>query len=668
MTHLMTTSGLRRHIAQLSRELPPDEVVEVFVEATRARVAAGLAPQAELGDVLRRLAASAGRDGEAAVQVLLREVLGLPGIGEASINFWRRHLDDLRILGRDEVVREMIAGIVPTQFTPEEWLEVLEASGVADDLRSGRIDATTWVTPLLERLFSRPHGSQYRFAEFLSGLEFPGHLRLVADAWHLDLDVLDALAAARAPFSSMGLTGRHAVADWAAREPRRPLDHLAASNWQQDFSDEEIEDCWPVIVAHDGARRLLRRWAEPQLREKPHPRELYWELSRLQPLSTRAGGVVVGEEVGRLADHLDGPALLVRALAQGMPGVRCVGQVGLEDAARLLELSPTTSWFLEEGQRIDASPEALDVAAAVVGRERAADVVEMAARINRLVVDGRAQLEGLTTGFGVTVRSDLAVWAFPPRHPTARPNNRERVLAAGEALASGRLPELDWWEPSLTLASVCPEVLLAVAAGPGRDVAEIQGAAALVEACLDAGLLTSRACAWTFPNEPPVAWKGDRVAGGLCVGTWQVDGEEQALVLARDGERPDRVAGRPVAEWRRTRVDDPHQVVAGFRRLLAEGPPSWQPSPVEELATATGLSREVAALILAGRVDGVVPEEVRDLLGLTAAETERAVAEVARVDRLLLIGLLSAGAIPGNPVVEGPNVASMIEFWQWHHR
>ena len=114
-------------------------------------------------------------------------------------------------------------------------------------------------------------------------------------------------------------------------------------------------------------------------------------------------------------------------------------------------------------------------------------------------------------------------------------------------------------------------------------------------------------------------------------------------------------------------MTDPQWVVAGFRRLLAEGPPSWCPERVAELATATGLAREVAALILAGRVDGAVPDEVRDLLGLAVAEADRAVAELARMDRLLLIGLLSAGAVPGNPVVDGPNVASMIEFWQWHH-
>lgn len=667
----LTTKQLRRWLAELSRDLPPDEVLDTYVAATPERVRAGLAPQAALGATTRRLAAAAGRDGEAVARDLLSEVLGLPGIVAASINFWRRHLDDLWVLGREEPVRDLVAGIVPTQFTPEEWVEVLEACGVADDLRSGRLDATAWVIPHLERLFSRPHGSQYRFAEFVAGLDFRGCIHLWADARHLDLDVLDALAAARAPFSFMGgVNGGHAVADWAAREPRRPLGHLAASNWHQDFSHEVIEDCWPVIIAHDGAKRLLRRWADPILRPRPHPRELYWELLRLRPLCTLAGGTIVGDEVRRLADHLDAPALLVRALAQGIPGVRRVGQVGLEDAARLLGLSPTAPDFLEEGQRIDASPEALDVAAAVVGRERAADAVEMAARINRLVADGRAQLDGLTgsPGLGVAVRSDLAAWAFPPLHPTARPNNRERVLAAGEALAIGRLPELDWWEPSLTLASVCPEVLLAISAGPGRDVAEIQGAAALIEACLDARLLTSRACAWTFPNEPPVVAKGDRVAGGLCVGTWQVDGEEHALVLAPGGERPDRVAGRPVVEWRRTRLVDPPWVVAGFRRLLAEGPPPWRSSVVEELATATGLPREVATLILAGRVDGVVPDGARDLLGLTAAETERAVMSVAGMDRLLLIGLLSAGAIPGNPVVDGPNVASMIEVWQWHHR
>ena len=662
----LTTKQLRRRIAQAARELPPDEVFELFVAATRARVAAGLGPQAELGHELRRLAGAAGRDQEGAIREILREILGLPGIVEASINFWLRHLDVVRELGRDEAVRDLIAGIVPTQFTPEEWLEVLQASGVADDLRSGRIDATAWVTPLLERLFTRPHGSQYHFAGFLSGLGFPRCIQLCEDAWHLDLDVLDGLAAAHAPVCFTGLCGGHPVAGWAAREPRRPLDHLAASAWHQDFSDEEIEDCWQVIITHDGARRLLRGWAEPILRERPHPCELFWELNRLQPLSTVAAGAVVGEEVGRLAAFLDGPALLSRALAQGLPGVGGIGRVSIEEAAQLLELSPTAPRFLEEDQRIDASPEALDVAAAVV-RERAADAVEMAARINRLVTDGRAQLAGLTSGFGFVVRGDLVAWAFPPLLATTRPNSRARVLAAGEVLATGRLPELDWWEPSLTLAAVCPEVVLAVCSGPGREASEIQGAAALIEACVDAGLLTSRSRAWTLPGGPPVVRKGERLAGGLCVGTWEVEGKEHALVLAPGGECPSEVAGRPVTQWRRMRVTDPQWVVAGFRRLLAEGPPSWCPERVAELATATGLAREVAALILAGRVDGAVPDGVRALLGLTVAEADRAVAELARMDRLLLIGLLSAGAVPGNPVVDGPNVASMIEFWQWHH-
>lgn len=395
MTHHLTTTQLRRHVAALARELPADQVLDRLVGLSRSRVAAGLAPQAELGDQVRGLAGAAGRDPAAVVAELLREILALPGIQEASINFWRRHLDDLRDLGRDETVRDLVAGIVPTQFTPEDWLEVVEAIGVADDLQAGRRNATEWVTPHLERLFARPHGSQYRFAEFLAGLTFTGCIHIVEDAWHLDLDVLDALAAAHAPICLLGRWGGNVVARWAAREPRRPLEHLAASAWQQDFSEEEIEDCWPVIIAHDGARRLLRRWAEPTLRPHPHPRELFWELARLQPLCTPAGGEVAGDEVGRLAAFLDAPGLLVRALAQGLPGVGRVRQVSVEDATRLLELCPAAPWFLEEGQRIDASAAAVEAATAIVGKERAGDAVEVAARINRLVTDARAQLEGL---------------------------------------------------------------------------------------------------------------------------------------------------------------------------------------------------------------------------------------------------------------------------------
>ena len=119
MDQPLTTKQLRRRIARAARELPPDEVFELFVAATRARVAAGLGPQAELGHELRRLAGAAGRDQEGAIREILREILGLPGIVEASINFWLRHLDVVRELGCDEAVRDLIAGIVPTQFTPE---------------------------------------------------------------------------------------------------------------------------------------------------------------------------------------------------------------------------------------------------------------------------------------------------------------------------------------------------------------------------------------------------------------------------------------------------------------------------------------------------------------------------------------------------------------------
>ncbi|GAB2617701.1 hypothetical protein Aab01nite_31160 [Paractinoplanes abujensis] len=109
-----------------------------------------------------------------------------------------------------------------------------------------------------------------------------------------------------------------------------------------------------------------------------------------------------------------------------------------------------------------------------------------------------------------------------------------------------------------------------------------------------------------------------------------------------------------------------------FLTLLAErGPAPWRPGAAEALATATGMTRAEAVLLLAG-LPGLtswettfLTTEQRTGLGLTAAHAKVARAALRNLTRSQRLALLDA-AMPADPAdlwQHGPDVAAVAERW-----
>ena len=91
---------------------------------------------------MRRLIRAAGADRLEVETGLLSALLGSPAIEHAPTVFWDGYSKPLiQLAKRDESVRQTLLGMAPDRMRPDMWIDVLEATGIADELRSGKHDA-----------------------------------------------------------------------------------------------------------------------------------------------------------------------------------------------------------------------------------------------------------------------------------------------------------------------------------------------------------------------------------------------------------------------------------------------------------------------------------------------------------------------------------------------
>lgn len=225
------------------------------------------------------------------------------------------------------------------------------------------------------------------------------------------------------------------------------------------------------------------------------------------------------------------------------------------------------------------------------------------------------------------------------------------------------------------LAAVLPEVLLASAAMPLQPVADIEGAAALVGAYLDAGLYTQNGVAGSFALDQIDFELGQvlsRVGGPSFnlghFGGWI--GQYRFLLWSPAGNLPPEVFGAQTVELQRSYGVDRDALISAFTKLLAGGPPTWDPERVTRLADGLGWTKAAAALLLTG-IRGFnsydknfMPREVREFLGLKVAEADEARTMLRGVGANVLLELIQAGAQdPIKVVEEGLDIEAMISFW-----
>ena len=121
------------------------------------RIEGGAPPPAKLATDVKRLAKEAGVDVQDAAQSLVATALRSPVVGKAPQAFWNGFRAPIVAWARQSrEARDALFALTP-DIPTARWLPLLEATGVADEMRSGErgvlesIGAKTWASPVQPR-------------------------------------------------------------------------------------------------------------------------------------------------------------------------------------------------------------------------------------------------------------------------------------------------------------------------------------------------------------------------------------------------------------------------------------------------------------------------------------------------------------------------------------
>ena len=265
----------------------PREALERFLQLALDRVRGGLPPHTRLGSDIQLLVRAAGVDQDEVEQRVCAGLLASPTLGRATREFWKANLGFLtRVAVRRPEVRDALLELSPGNVESDDWVLFLEATGIADELRTGKRDAASWVRSYLAQYHSRQR-SEYprRLCGLIRGL--PGlrgaPIHLTVEMRRLEPELLDALleAGARVSITRTGHQDHLELDRWLEQPGRGELSFLASSE-HADLVMRSLErrlrrgDAG-TLLSHEGTRELAARWVESD----SAPPELRSEVTRL---------------------------------------------------------------------------------------------------------------------------------------------------------------------------------------------------------------------------------------------------------------------------------------------------------------------------------------------------------------------------------------------------
>lgn len=305
-----------------------EQALEQFLHLVVLRTAGGVPPYPSLLTDVARLARAAGRDVEQTVLGLVTELALLPALGSADAGFWNALTPLLpKLTALDGKLRHALLAVVPAALPSSAWLEVLEASGVADGLRSGELDAHRWV----ERYVIRDHVATSRSdvaAMCALVRELPNltgrDVTIPLPLRRIHPQTVDALLAAgmtvhiqqaKHPTDALDLGW------WSNAQPRADLVALCTSDlaWLVAGGIPEAlrSGRLKALASCPGTARLLLEWAEPRLPEEPTLAEITAEQQRIGAL-IRSKRAEFAHLAPALADAIEPAELLARSLRDGL--------------------------------------------------------------------------------------------------------------------------------------------------------------------------------------------------------------------------------------------------------------------------------------------------------------------------------------------------------------
>ena len=302
--------------ASLLQRCPTGEALDYFIGLVVDRARIGLPPYPRFAADVRRLIDAAGADRVAVENRLLRDLLETAYLSRAPEDFWRSYRDRLvDLAGQDPQIRSTLFDLNPTEVESDTWLDLIETTGIADDLRSGNRDAVAWLRRFVD---SRWHYTYWnRLSRLVRTLPLTGVT--VRFRHPVTPELCDALLEAGADVpEELFPTWFNG---WVNGEDRPELTHLARSPFSHTSLPALaglLREHAEVLLAHEGSRAMLGSWLGSAVDESSTMLTALDGLRAAGPLFSPQGHALFPGKMARLLQLCDGPRLLAEAFRDGM--------------------------------------------------------------------------------------------------------------------------------------------------------------------------------------------------------------------------------------------------------------------------------------------------------------------------------------------------------------
>ena len=309
------------------------------------RIEGGAPPPAKLATDVKRLAKEAGVDVQDAAQSLVATALRSPVVGKAPQAFWSGFRAPIVALATtSHQARDALFALTP-DIPTARWLPLLEATGVADEMRSGERGVLEWIRRFVHKESDR--WRQHFPAELSAFIRTLPNLQgetlvLHLERKHVELELVDAVLSLGLDVAFTGdcdPLGWLSWQFWLEDERRGDLGHVAASE-HASHAAAGLDRITPgthleILLAHPGSAQLLHRWAAPRVDHGCTAADFLAEVDRLRPLCLPAHRDEFRDELAGLATLADPAELTALALRDGL--LTELTWPALEEAARQLD-------------------------------------------------------------------------------------------------------------------------------------------------------------------------------------------------------------------------------------------------------------------------------------------------------------------------------------------
>jgi hypothetical protein len=272
----LPAKALDEYAKSLAAAYPADEAFAHFQSLALQRTRGGLAPWAQLMDVLKRMAKAASVDVESAQREMLGALFGSPSLRFASHTFWKSIRSiAVSMASTDATIRGALLNLHPSGDFATWWMELLNDSGAARALLQPDADLDeaeraiggrgAWLNRFLDDHGTKPEGTHELIRNMAPQLVAEG-ATIQFHHWRVGVDVIDLAL-------ELGITCAPPHRSWftySFDEAKRPLQFLGASTALKPVVVKSVRSAIEDNHAHyvfdrEGLRPFLIEWLEERI-------------------------------------------------------------------------------------------------------------------------------------------------------------------------------------------------------------------------------------------------------------------------------------------------------------------------------------------------------------------------------------------------------------------